>query len=117
MTEDWRKIPTERLYEINCFGAVRNLHTKAEKKNVFLGKGKYLGIAIGAARNKIRRYRVHRLVASLFLETPPPEKTQINHIDGDKYNNHVSNLEWCTQEHNIAEGHRLGLFFRGSSSV
>ena len=53
---------------------------------------------------------VHRLVAEAFI----PNLNQlpvINHIDGDKTNNKVDNLEWCTYKHNTMEAIRLGNFY------
>ena len=53
-------------------------------------------------------WRVHRLVARAFL--PNPDKLpQINHIDGDKTNNVLSNLEWISAKDNIQHAHRTGL--------
>lgn len=48
---------------------------------------------------KQRKHRVHRLVAIAFIDNKS-NCDQINHIDGNKENNAISNLEWCTQEHN-----------------
>lgn len=53
-------------------------------------------------------YSLHRLVYSSFVGEIP-EGLQINHIDGDKGNNHISNLEVCTAQENSLHAHRLGL--------
>ena len=54
-------------------------------------------------------YSIHRLVAEAFI--PNYNKLpQVNHIDGNKQNNHVTNLEWCTAKHNMNEAVRTGLF-------
>ena len=50
---------------------------------------------------KVKRIKAHKLVALLFLENDNPEENiVVNHIDGNKRNNHYSNLEWCTYYHN-----------------
>lgn len=53
-----------------------------------------------------KSFKVHRLVAGAFLDG---SGEQINHIDGDKHNNHYSNLEWCTNQENTIHAYRIGL--------
>jgi len=55
-----------------------------------------------------KQHSVHRLVASHFIPNPYGYE-QVNHIDGDKQNNHVSNLEWCTAEQNAQHALKTGL--------
>lgn len=59
---------------------------------------RYLRVTV-CKNNKPKRYFVHRLVAIAYIPNPS-NLPQVNHKDGDKQNNHVDNLEWCTQSIN-----------------
>lgn len=61
------------------------------------------------SKNKVKKdLRVHRLVASAFIPNPL-NKPEINHIDGNKGNNNVNNLEWATRKENINHSIKTGL--------
>ena len=58
--------------------------------------------------NSSKILKAHRLVAQLFLDNKN-DYPVVNHIDGNKLNNHYSNLEWCTYEHNNRHARAMGL--------
>lgn len=55
-----------------------------------------------------REYSIHRLVAMTYIDNPY-NKPQVNHIDGNKSNNNINNLEWCTASENIIHAVKTGL--------
>lgn len=71
-------------------------------------QGNYSILSYQAANKKIRHKYVHRLVAEVFIENPN-NLPYINHINGNKMDNHVDNLEWCSPVENSNHAIKLGL--------
>lgn len=98
--ESWKTISEADGYEISNYGNIRVFKKdKYVQLNPYLNKykNKILGcrIKIGG----IHEY-VHRLVGKNFIENEYPERTFIDHIDGDVTNNHHTNLRWCDRRQN-----------------
>ena len=62
-----------------------------------------------------KTFMVHRLVAEHFCIKPNSDpKLVVNHLDGNRLNNHYSNLEWCTQKENVHHARKTGLYIQKS---
>lgn len=101
-----KSIPNfEGYYSVNESGQIFTDKTGYEKKKqIYFG---YENVGLWA-KGVNKTIRVHRAVALAFIPNPE-NKPDINHIDGNKINNHVSNLEWCTKKENNQHSRRLGL--------
>lgn len=117
--EIWKDIKGyEGFYQISNFGKVKSLTRLIIRKNNndFTLKGKLLKSAnngnydlVVLTKDKKRKtHTVHQLVALNFIPNPNRYK-EINHIDGNKKNNFIENLEWCTHEENMKHAFANGL--------
>lgn len=93
-------------YELHENGCVFSLKTNKFIKQQ-LRRGGYYGVGI-MINGKCKKFYTHRLIAIHFIPNPD-NKPQVNHKDGNKLNNHISNLEWNTAKENIKHAHKIGL--------
>ena len=102
------------------YGATRSgkiwSYPKKQGKDMYLSRGKFLSPSIASGYKRVTltvgkkkvSYSVHRLIAITFLNNKENTRT-VNHIDGDKLNNNVSNLEWATYSENHKHAFKNGL--------
>lgn len=109
--EIWYK--TEfRYYELSNTGLVRSLPRGRKKDTTILkptiSKRGYFVVCIRDCGFR-KTVKVHRLVAKMFIPNPH-NLPEVNHIDANKLNNKIENLEWCDRLHNARHAYNLGLF-------
>lgn len=103
---EWKPVVGyEGLYEVSNHGQVKNV--KTQKVLSPRNSTRYPLVAL-FDKGKRKDFKVHRLVAKSFLPNPE-NKPQVNHKDGNKSNNHLLNLEWCTNSENQKHAYQTGL--------
>lgn len=126
----WGDLPDyEDYYQVSTSGGIRSKDRKVLSKNQFgayemLRKGKVLKVTktkqgygevkLTNSEGSCSTYKIHRIIASAFIPNPL-EKSQVNHIDGNKLNNRVDNLEWATPSENTQHAYDTGLICRKGS--
>lgn len=113
MAEVWRPVVGyEGLYEVSDHGRVRSYVSRwGKRKKPVLLKG-YIGKhykTVMLCSNDHRAVYIHRIVAEAFIPNPE-NKREVNHIDGNKLNNHKENLEWVCHSENMSHASRANLF-------
>lgn len=116
MKEIWKPIKNfEELYQISNLGNVKSIgrykYSFKDNKKIYEDKEimlktindrGYMKLHLSKNGKRYLRY-IHRLVAEAFIPNPK-NYPQVNHIDEDKLNNSIENLEWCTAKYNINYG-------------
>lgn len=103
--EQWRDVlGYETLYQVSSTGRIRR---NGRIKSQQIDKGGYCTVWF-SKNSKQKNLKVHRLVAEAFIPNPECKRT-VNHIDGNKRNNCVENLEWATHSENIIHANVTGL--------
>lgn len=88
-------------YEVSNLGNVRNKNTKVVLSQEDTGNG-YLCVGLQLDKGVYKKTRVHRMVAMTFLEFQrTEERNEVDHINGNKSDNSVDNLRWCTHKENM----------------
>lgn len=120
--EIWKDIKGyEGIYQVSNLGRIksleRNIKTKRYNKNGLTIKEKilkpvnnswgYQVVVLFKNSNRNPQF-IHRIVCNNFIENPL-NKPEVNHIDGNKKNNNVNNLEWCTSHENGIHAWKIGL--------
>lgn len=114
--EIWRWIEGyEGLYQISTFGRVKRFYGNGKTKILkpWVNRQGYLifDLCKGA---KSKHCPAHQLVAKTFIPNPD-NKPEPNHEDGNKMNNHVSNLQWSTRSENVKHSFEMGLQPKGEA--
>lgn len=119
-SEVWKDIDGyEGRYMVSNTGKVKSLSNKnawgfSHKGRILkpvLKEDGYVRVYLSNCKREKRLYYVHRIVASAFIQNPD-NLPQVNHIDGNKQNNNMNNLEWCTIGDNVRHGFKNGLYSR-----
>lgn len=113
MLEIWKDVQGyEGMYQVSNLGNVKSLKDNLGKprerlRALVTDKLGYKKVDLYKKGDKPKIQLVHRLVAKAFLPNPE-NKPVVNHKDSNPSNNHVENLEWCTQSENIRHGYKHG---------
>ena len=99
----------EGRYEIDKQGRVFSCHSNDIKKKILVPYKKNGYLAVNLFKGgKSKHYYIHRLVAEAFIPNPN-NYLEVNHIDCNKHNNSIENLEWCDRTQNLKHSYDKGL--------
>lgn len=102
---NWKRISEYPIYEVSDVGEVRNSETGRILKPRSVNGYSHVTLC---DKDGHHQRSIHRLVATEFIPNPT-NRPMVNHIDGNRTNNQVDNLEWCTNSENMKHAYRTGL--------
>lgn len=120
MEEIWKDIKGyEGSYQASNLGNIKSLERMVQGKigmricnerilKILIGKRGYYTVNLGNGTGRCAIKTVHRLVAIAFIPNPE-NRPCVNHIDGNKLNNNINNIEWCTYSENNIHAFNTGL--------
>lgn len=120
MIEKWKPVKGyEGLYEVSSLGRIKSLSKRVDSgkchrsySEKILKPGKdcngYLRVSLSNFNHLAHTHKVHRLVAEAFIDNPE-KLPEVNHIDGNKANNSIDNLEWISASDNLKHAYKNGL--------
>ncbi len=108
VSEDSSIYSKDRIKNYVWKGLHKSRFFPSKKISPVLGSNGYMFVNLYSVSGAHKMKSVHRIVAEAFLENPE-NKPCVNHIDGDKTNNSISNLEWCTHSENSIHAVSIGL--------
>lgn len=109
--EKWSDVKGyEGLYQVSNFGRIKSMVNNASRRKRVLNPYDHNGYRrINLYKNnKCKKLYIHRLVAEEFIPNVN-NYPEVNHIDGNKSNNNIKNLEWCTSSQNQIHAYKTGL--------
>ncbi len=107
--EEWKVIEEFPDYLISNLGRVKSLKCNREKILKPCNSGSGYFQTCFCTNSKVQRFYTHRLMLQTFKPISNSELYQCNHIDGNKQNNCIDNLEWCTPSENNQHAYDTGL--------
>lgn len=109
--ELWKSIPEYTDIEVSSLGRVKKYNTKDKEWKIVQKFAKdrdgYYKCNVHKVEGSTTQQYVHRLIALAFIENPD-NKPVVNHIDGNRNNNKVDNLEWVTYRENVLHSYQYG---------
>lgn len=113
ITEEWRSCKDHPDYEVSNLGRVRKGHRILAITTI--PKYGYVMVQF-TAKPRQKKVYVHRLVAFAFLPEPSSGQVDVDHVDNDKANNAVTNLQWLSRQENVSRKALFGTLRRKISA-